>query len=124
MNIALLLHRAARAHPHAPALAQGKRVLADYATAAAIVRGYTPGAHKPGDCVHQDLAGACPGFAYCSHGSLRGSRYPCDSGVMQANVNKAFPDGRDTSTIAYTGTGVLIVISYRTGISSVSIQTP
>ena len=37
MNIALLLHRAARAHPHAPALAHGTRVLADYATAAARI---------------------------------------------------------------------------------------
>ena len=31
MNTALLLARAARAHPHAPALAHGTRVLADYA---------------------------------------------------------------------------------------------
>ena len=37
MNIALLLHRAARAHPHAPALAHGTRVLADYATAASRI---------------------------------------------------------------------------------------
>ena len=37
MNIALLLHRAARARPPAPALAHGTRVLADYATAASRI---------------------------------------------------------------------------------------
>ncbi len=37
MNTALLLHRAALAHPHAPALAHGTRVLADYAMASARV---------------------------------------------------------------------------------------
>ena len=37
MNNALLLTRAARAHPHAPALALGSRVLSDYATLAARV---------------------------------------------------------------------------------------
>ena len=53
MNIALLLARAARAHPHAPALAHGTRVIADYAAlqerAARLAGGLITLGLKPGD---------------------------------------------------------------------------
>ncbi len=53
MNIALLLARAARAHPHAPALAHGTRVVADYATlhqrAARLAGGLRGAGLQPGD---------------------------------------------------------------------------
>ena len=53
MNIALLLARAARAHPHAPALAHGTRVIADYATlhqhAARLAGGLRSLGLQPGD---------------------------------------------------------------------------
>ena len=53
MNIALLLARAARAHPHAPALAHGTRVLADYAglqaRSARLAAGLIALGLKPGD---------------------------------------------------------------------------
>ena len=48
MNIALLLQRAARAHPHAPALAHGTRVLADYATASERVARLAAGLTQQG----------------------------------------------------------------------------
>ena len=55
MNVALLLARAARAHPHAPALAHGTRVLADHATLQVQVARLAGGLHrlglKPGDRV-------------------------------------------------------------------------
>lgn len=53
MNIALLLARAARAHPHAPALAHGTCVLADYASlharTARLAAGLIALGLKPGD---------------------------------------------------------------------------
>ena len=53
MNIALLLARAARAHPHTPALAHGTRVLADYAglqaRSARLAAGLIALGLKPGD---------------------------------------------------------------------------
>ncbi len=53
MNIALLLTRAARVHPHAPALAHGTRVLADYAElharTARLAAGLIALGLKPGD---------------------------------------------------------------------------
>ena len=53
MNIALLLARAARAHPHAPALAHGTRVIAGYAAlherTARLAAGLAALGLKPGD---------------------------------------------------------------------------
>ncbi len=53
MNIALLLARAACAHPHAPALAHGTRIVADYATlhqrAARLAGGLRGAGLQPGD---------------------------------------------------------------------------
>ena len=53
MNIALFLARAASAHPHAPALAHGTRVIADYASlhqrVARLAGGLTALGLKPGD---------------------------------------------------------------------------